>query len=685
MLTMNFLHFFNKKSLTLVVYVFIALAVINAFFVFYLNTKEIERKDLVQMHTGIDGKVNDLKIAASVLDANIARYTTMAATGAFSKDLHAVDNAYDSLHYNLQKHAYPLSLVTGLEATVEEGIAVHNRYLATLQQGDSADIATTKSEVMPLLPAVDAVGNAILQHEQKLVTETTSNQATLLQWLVVMQVGLLLCIPFMILLGFLFGRNRNKLVSLADTIKESNQQYVFNSGIVVDEKNEEAIKKDLLENLRRATEFIQRIAAGDYSALWDGMDDTNRELNTNNIAGELIKMREQMKQVKEEDRIRIWSTEGLSKFGDIIRTHQNNFSELSDNLISNVVKYVGAKVGGLYILEEDEDGERYLLLRACYAYERKKYVSKRLEIGEGLVGQTFIEGKTIYLEDVPDDYLVITSGLGEVAPKSLLIVPLKVNDKIEGVLELASLKPFASYEIDFFEKLGETLAASIVSVRSGEKTQKLLVVSQEQTEEMRAQEEEMRQNMEELEATQEQMNRQMSELSSLKNEMEREEELFRALMDHVPDAIYFKDKESKFLRVSKYLADHFKANVNDLIGKSDFDFQDAVHAKDAFDDEQNIMNTRTPKIDFVEREVKPDGSEHFVSTTKMPLLNTKGDVIGTFGISRDVSKLKRLEIEITNKDKKLREEEAAYHERIRLLEMQMSAKDEEIQELKKKQ
>src|SRR5690606_39962283 len=95
-----------------------------------------------------------------------------------------------------------------------------------------------------------------------------------------------------------------------------------------------------------------------------------------------------------------------------------------------------------------------------------------------------------------------------------------------------------------------------------------------------------------------------------------EKYLFSALMDNIPEAIYFKDRESRFIRVSKYLATHFGKDPADLIGKSDFDFQDEVHAREALEDEQTIMRTRMPKVDYVEREVLKDGSEHYVSTTK---------------------------------------------------------------------
>jgi PAS domain S-box-containing protein len=93
------------------------------------------------------------------------------------------------------------------------------------------------------------------------------------------------------------------------------------------------------------------------------------------------------------------------------------------------------------------------------------------------------------------------------------------------------------------------------------------------------------------------------------------------------------------------MADHFGGTIDSLIGKSDFDFQDEIHAKEAYDDEQEIQRTRKPKIDYIEREILDDGSEHWVSTTKMPLINVQGDVVGTFGISRDITKVKLLEKE----------------------------------------
>lgn len=135
------------------------------------------------------------------------------------------------------------------------------------------------------------------------------------------------------------------------------------------------------------------------------------------------------------------------------------------------------------------------------------------------------------------------------------------------------------------------------------------------------------------------------ELAALRENLEKEKYYLDSLMDNMPDSIYFKDKDSKVLRVSKYMANRFHTPMEEMIGKTDYDFQDEIHAREAFEDEQAIQRTQVPKIDFIEKEIKKDGSESWITTTKMPLLNNKGEVVGTFGMSRDITKVKMLEAE----------------------------------------
>jgi PAS domain S-box-containing protein len=226
-------------------------------------------------------------------------------------------------------------------------------------------------------------------------------------------------------------------------------------------------------------------------------------------------MRNKLRNNAEDDRKRNWSTTGLAQIGEILRTSTTSTEELFDNIIKFVVKYTKSNQGGLFILNEDNGTDKTLDLVACYAFERKKFLKKNVAIGEGLVGQCFMEGARIYLLEVPQEYISITSGLGSSNPNALLLVPLKVNERIYGVIELATFGQYQEYEIDLVEKLAESIASTISTVRANESTRILLERTQQQAEEMRAQEEEMRQNMEELEATQEEMRRKEKHIQSM--------------------------------------------------------------------------------------------------------------------------------------------------------------------------
>ena len=151
-------------------------------------------------------------------------------------------------------------------------------------------------------------------------------------------------------------------------------------------------------------------------------------------------------------------------------------------------------------------------MSACYAYDRQKFLSKKIESGEGLVGRCYQEQEKIFLTEIPNDYIKITSGLGDNNPTSLLLIPLAYNNNIFGILEIASFNKYQEHEVEFIERIGESIAATISSAKANIQTAVLLEQSQQQAEEMSSQEEEMRQNMEELRATQEQSTRREQEL-----------------------------------------------------------------------------------------------------------------------------------------------------------------------------
>jgi CHASE3 domain sensor protein len=320
-------------------------------------------------------------------------------------------------------------------------------------------------------------------------------------------------IPTLLIVLFRLRREKRRRMQLFHELDQNNRKYLFNPNEKVEDSklNADQIIDSLIKNLRKASGFISNIAKGNFDVKWEGLHEGNREANKENLAGELLQMREQMLKVKEEDKIRLWATEGVSKFAELVRQNQDDIKVLADRITSEVVKYLGANQASLFFAEDKGNSEIVLELYGCYAYDRKKHLNKTIDPGEGLVGQVYLEKEITYITDIPQNYVRITSGLGQATPGSLVITPLKFNERVEGVLEIASFKKFHQHEFDFLIKIGEILASAIVTSRSSSEMKVLMENLQAQSEEMKAQEEEMRQNMEELQATQEEMHRKANE------------------------------------------------------------------------------------------------------------------------------------------------------------------------------
>lgn len=292
----------------------------------------------------------------------------------------------------------------------------------------------------------------------------------------------------------------------------------FISRFVSSTKTEaEKITQVELHRQRKLYRFVEKLREGDIDAEYIP-DETDA------LGKAVINLRDNLKKSKEdeiirrtEDEQRSWSAEGLAKFGEILRLNNDNIEELSFQIIRNLVNYVGANQGAFYLLEDEDTADIHFRMTASFAYERRKYADRIISWGNGLVGACALEKNTILLKKVPDSYLNITSGLGKSNPRCLILIPLKINEAVHGILEIASFNLFQQYHVEFLEKVAESIATTISTVKINLRTAKLLKESREQAEELALKEEQMRQNMEELQATQEEASRQSEKFISFSN------------------------------------------------------------------------------------------------------------------------------------------------------------------------
>ncbi len=278
----------------------------------------------------------------------------------------------------------------------------------------------------------------------------------------------------------------------------------------------------LTDRINKAADFATKIGNRNFNATFEiqgKTDELGFALET--MKNSLLNANEDEEKRKIEDEKQNWANKGQSLFGDILRRAGSNLELLGDLTITNLVHYLQANQGGLFVLDEQPDQKSVLKLIASYAYDRRKFLKREIEIGEGLIGMVAHEKKTLYLADIPDDYVNITSGLGKAKPNYLVITPLMVENKTMGIIELANFQPLEQYQKAFIEKVGESIAVSLASAKINQRTNQLLIEAQEKANEMAAQEEEMRQNLEELQATQEALAIKTEELNILKDEENR--------------------------------------------------------------------------------------------------------------------------------------------------------------------
>jgi GAF domain-containing protein len=188
-----------------------------------------------------------------------------------------------------------------------------------------------------------------------------------------------------------------------------------------------------------------------------------------------------------------WIATGQAQLADVMRGEQT-ISQLAENVLSYLCRYTDTQAGALFLLEG-----KTLTLAGAYAYFARPDFNGVIALGEGLVGQAAANGKVLY-QSVPSDALILSTGLVDMLPRQIAAAPFYMNEKVVGVLELATLSEFTENHLELWNRISETLGNAFHVVQTRQRLAELLTASQQQAEELQAQEEELRAANEELHA-----------------------------------------------------------------------------------------------------------------------------------------------------------------------------------------
>jgi PAS domain S-box-containing protein len=339
-----------------------------------------------------------------------------------------------------------------------------------------------------------------------------------------------------------------------------------------DEFGQMALKVDeLVSTLKDNAEFAKRIGEGKY-------DTEFKPASENDVLGtSLITMRKNLIENERRDKERNWIVRGVAEISEVLRAH-DTLDTLGEDVIKFILGKIGAIQGAFYVVNDEDEKNPVVEMRASYAYGRRKYLQKKFKFAQGLVGQAVAEKETILRTEIPADYVTITSGiLGEQRPTCLLIVPLITNEEVYGVLEFAGFKRFDSSQVNFVNELSLILARTIFNIKVNERTRKLLAEAQAMSNELKEKQEVLRQNAEEMQATQEELQRTNQRLEDQIEEVNRTQKRMQLLLENASEVITIYEEDETIRYISPSVEAILGYGQKELIGKSDLDKVHADH------------------------------------------------------------------------------------------------------------
>ncbi|MBN1251120.1 MAG: PAS domain S-box protein [Bacteroidales bacterium] len=320
--------------------------------------------------------------------------------------------------------------------------------------------------------------------------------------------------------------------------------------------------------IQKNSELAEKIGEGHFDVDTEYIDERDK------LGNSLLLMLQNLKENTERETQQNWIAKGKEIVGNVLRLH-NNINELAYETLVSLIKFTNTIQGAFYIYD---DNKGKLVNIATYGYNRKKFVNQEFNIGQGLVGQAAFERDIIYRNEIPESYSTITSGIiGEKKPSSIIITPLISDDKLQGVIELASIYD-EIYEkaISLIKELSPVIAQTLFNLKVNTRTENLLRESQKLTDELRKNEEVLRSNAKSMEEGQTDLQKSNRQLASQMEEVEKGQKRLHSLLENASEVISIYDRKGIVKYVSPSVSRILGYAPEEMIGTNRFERGESI-------------------------------------------------------------------------------------------------------------
>lgn len=414
----------------------------------------------------------------------------------------------------------------------------------------------------------------------------------------------LILILFLILF-FIFIRYKNKQ-------KQSKLLSEFNHLLPLEENRPNSLEKFITsfgQYFSEINKITDDIANEKYeSKINEKFKKDKLYSNLTGIKNTFLEIKQQETTKKEELKFKENFDKSAIQISEILQ-YASELEDLSYKVIKHISEFIGAEQIALFIVYEDLKKNKTLKMTASYAYSKQRTAQKEFKINEGLIGRAYLEKKSVFLTEIPDNYTFIESGFGFQKPGCLLIVPLIFNNDVQALIELGSINIISEKQIKFLEDTGENIASTIANLKHSKQTEFLLKQTTEQSKEI----EEQRKTLEEKINTHRKQNR----------NLDKQILQLIEIIDSIKSVSFLieYDLKGNIIDVSSKVINLFGANKEDFISKSHKQIIKSENYSEYYKNFRDDLAAN--KIQYLEETLKAGNKEILMKQTYVPIRNAR--------------------------------------------------------------